>query len=868
MSVTPGQTLAQYRIEQSIGAGGMGEVFRAHDTKLGRDVAIKVLPQAVARDAHTLARFEREARAIAAVSHPNILAIYDFVSQDDTSFVVTELLQGETLRERLTQGALAPRKAAELGRQVARGLAAAHDAGIVHRDMKPENLFLTEDGRVKILDFGLATDRGDAAGGGQQTEAATRTSLTAPGTVLGTVGYMSPEQVRGEATDNRSDIFSFGAVLYEMVTGVRPFARDTHAETMTAILKEEPPELESSPAGVPPGLALIVRRCLEKRPGERFQSAHDLAFSLESLSSVTVPSGSTAAFTEVARPRVHPGVGWLAGLTVLGLVVGAAVTYVLLPRAEPSEPATFSIMSTRRGTVTNGRFDPGSASAIYSATWDGGPLMLYQGRRGTSTSEPLSVGEADLLSVSSGGELALSLDRRFPLGWEAIGTLAVATPGGAAPKRILENVLAADWAPDGQSLAVVHEVDGVVRLEYPIGTVLYESPGWISGIRVNPDGERILFADNPFRGDNFAIPKIVDRSGAVEVLNGSAAWGLLWAPDGETAWFANGRSLWAARPGDSPRRIHEYPSTVKLLDADTSGRVLLAVNSIRREMLVLAPGAPEEANLSWLDWTTPWILSPDGSSVVFEEGNVGNDEGYAIFMRGADGSAPLLLGYGATMALSPDGGHLALVKSTGDDTRDLVIVPTGVGESRVLDVGGIHVLSRNGSWIAGSSPDDPGALVFVGREADGVERFYHLGLAEGATPRPITPRGFVVGLDGHVASPDGKSLLVSTPGAPAVRFPVEGGDPEPVAGLLATDLPLRFEVDGRHLFVQAASGVPCPIVRVDTRTGERTLWRELSPLDPAGVAAVDKVGISADGAAHMYSNKRVISRLVLSEGFR
>jgi serine/threonine protein kinase len=864
MSVTPGQTLGQYRIEESIGAGGMGEVFRARDTKLGRDVALKVLPQTVANDPHVLARFEREARAIAAVSHPNILAIHDFVTGGEASFVVTELLQGETLRDRLTQGALAPRKAADLGRQVARGLAAAHDAGIVHRDMKPENLFLTEDGRIKILDFGLATDKSDATGHDKETEAATRTSLTAPGTVLGTVGYMSPEQVRGEATDNRSDIFSFGAVLYEMVTGARPFVRDTHAETMTAILKEEPPETGSAPPGVPPAFSLIVRRCLEKRVGERFQSAHDLAFSLEALSSATVTSGSTAAVTGVSEPRWRRGAGLLVGLAALGLIVGAVATYFLLPRPVPSQPPTFTSLSTRRGTVTNARFEPGTEAAVYSAAWDGGPLMLYPSRPGTRTSDPLSIGEADLLSVSSTGELALSLERRYPLGWEAIGTLAVARPGGAAPRRILEDVLVADWSPDGQDFAVAREVDGVVRLEYPIGTVLHESEGWISRVRVNPDGNRVLFADNPVRGDNYSIPKIVDRSGVVDVLDGSAAWGLLWAPDGETAWAANGRSLWAVRPGEPRRRIYEFPSIVGLLDVDPTGRVLLTVNSIRREMLVLPPGASEEVNLSWLDWSTPWILSPDGTRVVFEEGNVLDEGGYAIFMRDTNGDPPLLLGYGSVMAASPDGKHMAIVRNTGD-TRALTIVPTGAGEARTLDIGELEALPRNGSWIEGPL-GNLGELVFVARNADGVEQFYRLPLDGGVAPQPVTPPDFVIGIVGHVVAPDSKSIIVSTPGGPAVRFPIEGGDPDPVPGLLETDLPLRFETNGRYLFVQAAHAVPCPIIRIDTQTGERTLWRELSPLDPAGVSAVDKVSISADGSAHMYSNKRIISQLILTEG--
>ena len=275
-----GKSLAQYEITAQIGAGGMGEVYRARDTRLERDVAVKVLPASFAQNAEALARFEREAKAVAALSHPNILAIHDFGKDGDTVYAVTELLEGETLRDRIQQGAVPPRKAAEIGRQIARGLGAAHGKGIVHRDLKPENIFLTQDGRVKILDFGLAREM-SAPPDGRTVESPTIQQITSAGTVLGTAGYMSPEQVRGEPAGPASDIFSFGSVLYEMLAGTRAFEHDTSAETMTAILREEPAELGAVVDGLPAGLDRIVRRCLEKRPEERFQDAKDLAFALE-----------------------------------------------------------------------------------------------------------------------------------------------------------------------------------------------------------------------------------------------------------------------------------------------------------------------------------------------------------------------------------------------------------------------------------------------------------------------------------------------------------------------------------------------------------------------------------------------------------
>ncbi|HEV8610295.1 MAG TPA: serine/threonine-protein kinase, partial [Thermoanaerobaculia bacterium] len=280
MTLTSGSRLGPYEIVSALGAGGMGEVYRAKDPRLGREVAIKVLPASFSKDPDRLRRFEHEARAAGVLNHPNITAVYDIGSHDGAPYVVTELLEGETLRSRLAAGALSARKALDYAIQIARGLAAAHEKGIVHRDLKPENLFVTKDGRVKILDFGLAKLKQPEPGTEKETELPTGTMGTEPGVVLGTMGYMSPEQVRGQPADRRSDLFSFGAILYEMLSGQRAFRGDTAADTITAILTKEPPDLSQTNREIHPGLDRILRHCLEKNPEERFESARDLAFDL------------------------------------------------------------------------------------------------------------------------------------------------------------------------------------------------------------------------------------------------------------------------------------------------------------------------------------------------------------------------------------------------------------------------------------------------------------------------------------------------------------------------------------------------------------------------------------------------------------
>src|SRR5687768_15220452 len=468
MSLAAGTQLGPYEVMDLLGAGAMGEVYRARDTRLRRQVAVKVLPASIGNDPARLKRFEQEARAAGALNHPNIVAIRDVGHESGSPYVVSELLEGETLRERMGGMPLPPRKVMDYAIQIARGLAAAHEKGIVHRDLKPDNIFLTRDGGVKILDFGLAKlGRAPFAASFEDSVSAAPTCdpLTEEGTVLGTVGYMSPEQVRGQNADHRSDIFSFGAVLYEMLTGQRAFKGRSAVETLNAILKEEPPQITVANPPLPPALERIVYHCLEKNPAERFQSAHDLAFDIEALSS---PSGSGP------RAALLPGESpWQRARPALlaALIMALPAAGFLLARAASHHPnPEYQRLTFRRGTVYGARFSP-DGQVVYSAAWDGRKPELYARRPETPDARGLGFPMASVVGVSPSGEMALLIhDEGKP------SVLARAPLAGGPPREILERVHAADWARDGGDFAVVRHVDGGLRLEYPIGTVLVSSP--------------------------------------------------------------------------------------------------------------------------------------------------------------------------------------------------------------------------------------------------------------------------------------------------------------------------------------------------------------------------------------------------------
>src|ERR1700694_3822843 len=824
MAIAPGTRLGPYEILAPIGAGGMGEVYRAKDPRLGRDVAIKVLPSSFSADPDRLRRFEQEARSAGLLNHPNITAVYDIGTENQAPYVVTELLEGETLRGALAGGKLSARKAVDYALQIAHGLAAAHEKGIVHRDLKPENLFVTKDGRVKILDFGLAKLTHTEEGSGV-TDLPTATAGTEPGVVLGTLGYMSPEQVRGRPADARSDIFSFGAILYEMLSGKRAFHGDSAADTMSAILREDPPELSVTNQNISPGLDRIVRHCLEKNPEQRFHSAHDLAFDLETLSGVSAPRVASAGDAPGSWARRLP---FLAGIA-LGLA-GMAAAYFAGKKAGYVPPPSFRQLTFRRGAINSARFAPDGQTILYSARWEGKPVEIFVGRLDSPESRAFGLPGAELLSVSPSGEMAVSLARRASIPFVGTGTLArLGMTGGGAPKEILEDVQFAAWAPDGSRMAIVRGVGGKNRLEFPVGKVLYETAGWIGHPRGAPRRGEVPSLAHPVVGDDGGSVAFVDGSGKRKTISGTFAsiYGLCWSPGGREGWFTGAsvgfnRGLHAATRSGSVRVLAQGTGGLTIEDVSREGRVLLVQDKARQEISALAPGADKERNLSWLDWSLVRDLSSDGHTLLFDETGEGGGRGYSVYVRKTDGSPPVRLGEGGGFALSPDGRTALALNVLGSASgQTMVLYPIGAGESKSLPAAGLRI--RDAEWLP-----DGRHLLLSANEPDRGIRLWVQTIGDGKR-RPISPEGYT-GF-AHGVSPDGKLVTAIGPDQRFYLYPIEGGEPTPIPGLGPGDVPSGWTEDGRSIFVRRRGEVR--IYLVDVRSGHRELWKDLSPPDTA-----------------------------------
>ena len=849
-SVSPGTRLGPYEVVSLIGAGGMGEVYRARDTRLSRDVAVKVLPRSFASDPERLRRFEQEARSAGMLNHPNILAVYDIGTHDGAPYVVSELLEGETLRRRIDGTPVPPRKAIEFATQFARGLAAAHDKGIVHRDLKPDNLFVTREGRVKILDFGLAKMAQPALAGADTAMIAETAPVLVPNTeagmVLGTASYMSPEQIRAQPADHRSDIFSFGLVFYEMLTGRQAFHADSAVETMSAILKADPPRLADTARDLPPDLERIVLHCLEKNPEERFQSAGDIAFNLESIGQA---SGSSKVHAPARRPRLAP-----VAAATLALAAGAGLFYAGRATAPASQPE-FEPLTFRRGAVPNARFASDGRTVVYTASWEGTAPTLYTAQVGNPESRSLDV-QGSVRAVSWTGELALLLQR------PGQATVLARMPlGGGAPREVLENVDDVDWSPDGETLAVIRTEDGRQRLEFPIGRVLYEPSGWISNVRVSPDGDRVAFAEHPVLIDNRGDVSVVDLTGSKTTLSAGYedVGQLAWSPDGSEIWFSGSRggvdhSLFAVTLAGKTRQLLTGPGSLGLQDVSRDGRVIIAHGVRRPSIVVRAPGAATEAELGWMDYSWLVDLSEDGRHILFSEQGVAGGPGYAVYLRATDGSPAVRLGKGDAHSLSHD-GRWAL--ATDLATHTLVLLPTGAGQPRTIPSHGITAYP----W-AGFFPGDK-RLVFAGTDKDGGTRMYVQDI-DGGTPRPITPNG--VAPRRNTVSPDGKALAAGYQGALRL-FPVDGGEPTIVPGSLQGDGAIRWNADGSVLYVRSGSR-PTRIFAIDIATGARTLLHELGPRDPVGATGLVEVRLTPDGRAYAFGYLRTLQNLYQVTGLR
>jgi serine/threonine protein kinase/Tol biopolymer transport system component len=865
MALASGTKLGPYVIHSSIGAGGMGEVYRAHDSRLNRDVAIKILPESFSADPDRLNRFAQESRATAALNHPNILSIFDIGGGEigggtgkefAAPYVVSELLEGETLRDRLRNGALTSRKAIDYARQIASGLAAAHEKNIVHRDLKPENIFITDDGRAKILDFGLAKfTRPEADSSG---DAPTQQIATDAGTVMGTVGYMAPEQVRGKPADPRSDIFAFGAILYEMISGKRAFHRDSPVETMSAILKEEPPDLAETNRNVSPVLERIVRHCLEKSPSERFQSARDVAFNLEALTDIS--SSSRSGVQVIPEERANARRWIIPSLAALLVLASWAAIYRFAHGEKASNP-TFHEITFRNGTIWDARFAPDGQTIIYGAAWDGIPQEMFSTRFDSSDSRSLGLPSAQILSISSKGEMAIALHPKSFAHFTQAGTMAQVDLAGGAPHEVLENVLWADFAADGQSMAVIRPGGpSLTHLEYPIGTTLYEPEGWVSHVRFSPNGDFLAVADHVQGGDDGRIV-VLDKKGNRKASSSfySSVEGLAWPPNGKEVWFSavpagSARSIYAMDFSGKERLIYRAPGGLIIHDISRTGLVLLTADKTRLSLFALPPGETRERTLSWFDWSLLQDMSADGKTVIFSETGEAVGTHYSMFLRKTDGSPAVRLGDGGFGKLSPDGKWVLAEDGT---PAKLTLLPTGVGQPRPLtDNKFNHFYSL---WM----PDGK-SIAYSAAEPGHGRRTYMQGIDPVSPARPITPEGVL----GSLVSPDGQYLLAIDDKRQRWLYTLAGGEAKKLELSLSQDEGIIcFFGDGKSVLVRDRN-IPMKVFRVDLATGRRELFKEVAPADPAGVQSIVSLRFSADGKSYAYTVGRFLSDLYVVDGLK
>lgn len=865
MSIPPGTTLGPYEIVALIGAGGMGEVYKARDTRLGRDVAVKVLPASFAADPERLRRFEQEARAVASLSHPNILAVHDIGRYGNEPFMVSELLDGESLRDVLARGPLSHRKAIDYAIQIAHGLAAAHARDIAHRDLKPDNVFITREGRVKILDFGLAktvqrpvTGRSDD-GSQTMTQMAPSTDI---GTVMGTAGYMSPEQVRGGAVDCRTDIFSFGALLYEMLTGVRAFKKDTAAETMTAILNDDPPELLRAEQTIPPALERTVRHCLEKAPEQRFQSARDLAFDLESFSTLT-PSGAQAAAT---KPHLRLRWWYILGgcaLLLFGTVVGWRATVSL----RPVVGSQFHQVTYRRGTLGNARVTSNGQNILYTSAMEGAEPEIYTVAANAVGGHSLGIKNARLLALSSRGEIAVALNPRVVSSLLSPGELARTYADNGAPKPEIEDVQAADFTPDGSALAIVRYVAGeqMCQLEYPIGKVLHRERA-INDVRFSPSGKYLAFITHDNASDDRGNVVIL-RSTGEPVATGplfESAQGLSWSASGDEVWFTSpleSGEIHAVALSGKVRNPLAVPGRLFLQDIAASGQMVAAQGIARRGMVVSSQRGAVERDLSWLDFSYGRAVSNDGKMVLFEEEG-SESSTYTVFVRNVDGSPAVPIGEGYGLAISAD-KNWALAEKLTEPANELWLLPVGAGDARRMSPPNLVPM------IGASFLSDGKKIVFAAHEQGRPLRTW-LQDIDGSKPHAISDEG----VSGWLVSPDDKWVLAGervgySKFRQAVLLPISGGTPQKIVGLAADDDALGWTSDGQ-LYVEKAGNaakVMLHIEKLNPRTGARTVWRDLMTPSIGGVIPEPPL-ITPDGETYLYNYRMRLYDLYTVSGVR
>jgi serine/threonine protein kinase len=898
-----GETIGPYKILSLLGSGGMGTVYLAQDLRLGRKIALKLLPPHFTNDKDRLRRFQQEARAASALNHPNILTVHEIEQKSDLHYIATEFVDGLTLRQKMAEAPINVRDAVNIATQIASALDAAHRAGITHRDIKPENVMLRSDGYVKVLDFGLAKLTDDSTF--EWINEAESGTTTRPGIVMGTPRYMSPEQARGLDVDSRTDIFSLGVIMYEMLMGRVPFDGATPSDVIAALLKDDP-----APMSVDPQFEQLVKRTLAKNPDDRYQTAAELFGDLNKLkqaiqtndtwsdlsasesSSGTIGSEAATAGSrlgatdpetvqdttslEESRTRGKRRFGFIIAAVVVVLVGAMAIASLnrrgTAPASDPTGRSSGRALTIRSGYISAARFAPDGKTVIYSAAFDGRPLELFATDTIGSESRPLGIPSAALKDISATGEMAVLLN--FELSWNEgrNGTLALVPSSGAEPRVLMDGIDEATFAPDGKSLAIIRAEMGQHQLEYPIGEVLFKSEGWMSYPRFSRMGDKIAFFEHPL-GDNSGSVKLLDLS-TKSIVTLSTGWralkGLAWSANGNALWFGgsklgkkqniNSVSL----SGQERLNIDEMASYSKLEDISPQGRLLISHGNTHTTMVLLTdmPKSESLSNGARFAWSTSADISNDGKTLLFYEWGweAANElQVKSTYIRKLDDPNPIRLGEGRALALSADGNWALAVQEKSPP--QLVLLSTAPGKQKELPNPGFKEY-HYGSWFP-----DGRRILFTAVEArqDASVRSYVQDVDTGVV-RPLTEEG----TEAVRISPDGKKVVILDPyGAYSVHFIDSEAADVPLSSLERTDEPIQWSADGQALYVRGGSDFAAKVYRVDIATGQRRVWRDILPSNPVGLSGIEAkpggIAISSDGKVCVYTYWTTLHELLLMD---